>query len=274
MYKRQIYGTRAASGVILITTKSGSDTNGKIKLTYHNEFTHRVAYGKPKMLTGREYVAHRIGTDYGTDTDWWDELLSKDNFSQRHHVALNIGTEKVKMYTSFFYEKQEGVAIGDGRQDYGGRINAEFKLFDDWFVIRPSADYRQTARDNRIPYFRQAMANNPTRSPYDANSPTGYNVWTNESLDYNVLADSKLYDYYGLDKWFKPEVNLKLDIKAIPGLSYDQIIGYENRQWENHAYRTRYHRDELEESRNGSAYLGFSKIENCLLYTSDAADEL
>lgn len=257
-----IYGTRAASGVILITTKSGSDTNGKIKLTYHNEFTHRVAYGKPKMLTGREYVAHRIGTDYGTDTDWWDELLSKDNFSQRHHVALNIGTEKVKMYTSFFYEKQEGVAIGDGRQDYGGRINAEFKLFDDWFVIRPSADYRQTARDNRIPYFRQAMANNPTRSPYDANSPTGYNVWTNESLDYNVLADSKLYDYYGLDKWFKPEVNLKLDIKAIPGLSYDQIIGYENRQWENHAYRTRYHRDELEESRNGSAYLGFSKIEN------------
>ena len=68
-----IYGTRAASGVILITTKSGSDTNGKIKLTYHNEFTHRVAYGKPKMLTGHEYVAHRIGTDYGTDTDWWDD---------------------------------------------------------------------------------------------------------------------------------------------------------------------------------------------------------
>ena len=76
------------------------------------------------------------------------------------------------------------------------------------------------------------------------------------------MTDSKLYDYYGLDKWFKPEVNLKLDIKAIPGLSYDQIIGYENRQWENHAYRTRYHRDEWEESRNGSAYLGFSKIEN------------
>lgn len=257
-----IYGTRAASGVILITTKNGSDTNGKIKLVYSNEFIHRFAYGKPDMLTGRQYASHNISTDYGTDTDWWDELLNKDNFSQRHHISLNVGTAKAKMYTSFFYERNEGVAIDDSRQDYGGRVNGEFKLFDDWLTIRPAVDYRQTARDNRVPDFRQAMANNPTRSPYDPSSQTGYNVWTNESLDYNVLADSKLSDYYGLDKWFKPEINLRLDIKAIPGLSYDQIFGYENRQWEHHTYNSRYHRSELEESRNGSAYLGFSKTEN------------
>ena len=47
-----IYGTRAASGVILITTKSGSDTNGKLRLNYSNEFTHRAPFGKPDMLDG------------------------------------------------------------------------------------------------------------------------------------------------------------------------------------------------------------------------------
>ena len=42
-----IYGTRAASGVILITTKSGSNTDGKVKLTYSNELTKKQNYNAP-----------------------------------------------------------------------------------------------------------------------------------------------------------------------------------------------------------------------------------
>ena len=190
-----IYGTRAASGVILITTKSGSNTDGKVKLTYSTEFSKKQNYNAPEMLSGREYAQHNIGTDYGSDVDWWDEMINHDNFSQKHHLALELGTEKAQVYTSFFYEKNEGIAINDSRQDYGGRINANFKLFDDWLEVRPSVDYRQAARNNNFPNFQQAMRNNPTRSPYDADSETGYNVWTNESLDYNVVADSYLRDY-------------------------------------------------------------------------------
>lgn len=50
-----IYGTRAAAGVILITTKSGSNTNGKVKLTYSTELSKKQDYGKPRMLTADEY---------------------------------------------------------------------------------------------------------------------------------------------------------------------------------------------------------------------------
>ena len=46
-----IYGTRAASGVILITTKSGSNTNGKVKLNYSTELSKKQNYNKPEMLT-------------------------------------------------------------------------------------------------------------------------------------------------------------------------------------------------------------------------------
>lgn len=257
-----IYGTRAASGVILITTKSGSNTEGKVKLTYSNEFSKKQSYNAPELLSGREFASHNISTDYGSDVDWWDELINHDNFSQKHHLALEMGTEKAQLYTSFFYEKNEGIALQDDRQDYGGRLNATFKLFDDWFEVRPAVDYRQAARNNHFPNFQQALRNNPTRSPYDSKSATGYNVWVNESLDYNVVADAMLEDWYGLDKWFKPEVNMKLNIKPIEGLSYQQVLGYENRQWEQHIYYPRTHRTSIEESRNGDAYLGFSKTEN------------
>lgn len=257
-----IYGTRAAAGVIIVTTKSGSNTNGKVNLSYNTEFSHKQNYNAPDMLSASEYVGHGIGTDYGSDVNWWDELINTSNLSQKHHVTMDVGTEKAQMYTSFFYEDNEGISFQDSRKDYGGRLNANFNFFDGWLQIRPNVSYRQASRNNRYPNYQQALRNNPTRSPFDENSQTGYNVWTNESLDYNVLADAFLGDYEGIDKWFKPEVTLKLNIKAVPGLSYEQVIGYENRQWENHSYTSKYHRSEIENGRNGSAYLGFSKTEN------------
>lgn len=154
-----IYGTRAASGVILITTKSGSNTNGKVRMTYSTELTKKQNYNAPEMLSGREYVEHGISTDYGSDVDWWDELINHDNFSQKHHIALEMGTEKTQLYTSFFYENNEGIALQDARQDYGGRFNASFKLLDDWLEVRPGVDYRQAARNNHFPNFQQALRN-------------------------------------------------------------------------------------------------------------------
>lgn len=264
-----IYGTRAASGVILITTKSGSNTNGKVKLNYSTELSKKQNYGKPDMMSADEY-RHRTDvniTDYGKDADWWDALLQKNNFSQKHHLSLELGTENAQVYTSFFYENNEGMAIKDNRKDYGGRLNANFKLFDGWLEIRPIVDYRQTSRtsdgkdEDKKANFKQALYNNPTRSPYDPESPSGYNVWTGETLDYNIVADRMLTDYEGLDKWFKPEVTMKLNVKPIEGLSYTQTLGYENRQWELHQFRSRYHREEVTNNRNGWAKMDFSKTE-------------
>lgn len=257
-----IYGTRAASGVILITTKNGSNTNGKVKLSYSTELSKKQDYGKLEMLSAEEYVSYNRGTNYGASTDWYDEMINHDNFSQKHHVILEAGTEKAQFYTSFTFDDNQGIAIEDSRKDYAGRINASFKLLDDWVEIKTNTYYRQAARNKNFPNFQQALRNNPTRSPYDPTSTSGYNVWTNESHDYNTVADSKLNDYYGLDKWFQPEATLKVNIKPIPGLSVQQVVGYENRQWENHVYRSKYHRDEVSNSRKGYAYLGFSKTEN------------
>lgn len=274
-----IYGTRAASGVILITTKSGSNTNGKVKLRYSTELSKKQNYNKPEMLTADEYRARTDVNivDYGSSADWWDAMINKDNFSQKHHLSLELGSENAQVYTSFFYETNEGIAIKDDRKDYGGRLNANFKLFDGWLEIRPIVDYRRTQRtsftnndnadqndqeEDLKPNFKQALYNNPTRSPYDPDSPSGYNVWTGETLDYNIVADRMLNTYEGIDTWFKPEVTMKLNIKPVAGLSYTQTLGYENRQYELHSFDSRYHRNEVTNNRSGRAYLSFQKMEN------------
>ena len=258
-----IYGTRAAGGVILVTTKQGQATkDGKVHLTYTGEYTFRQERDKPEVLTADEYRAHNRGTDYGSSADWWDELLSDHPNAQKHVVNVSGGNEYARIYTTFMYKNDKGMAIDDERTDYAGRINANFKFLDGWLELKTHVDYRQAKRNNNAPNFQQALRNNPTRSPYDAGSQTGYNVWLNESLDYNVLADSKLYDYDGLDKWFMPDATLKLNIRSVPGLSVQQTIGWEYRQWELQTYRSKYHREELENDRTGTGYIQFSKTEN------------
>ncbi len=87
-------------------------------------------------------------------------------------------------------------------------------------------------------------------------------MWLNETLEYNTIADSNLRDYEGLDKWFMPEVSFKLNILPVQGLTFNQTLGYELRQWEEHTYTYKTSRGEIENARKGTAYLGFSKTEN------------
>ena len=256
-----IYGTRAAAGVILITTKSGTDTEGKLNLTYSTELLHRQAYAKPNVMSAEEYVANGVGKDYGSRTDWWDEAINHRNFSQKHNVAINFGTQKASVYSSFFYEKQDGIASGEWRKDYGGRLNAKYTMFDGWLEIRTNVDYRQANRNAQGAYFGQTLLNNPTRSPYDPDSVTGYNIWTDEPNDYNVIADAALNDVNSVVKWFKPEAALKLNILPVEGLSYRQTIGYSNYQTESHQYKSMHHRENVINNISGSAYLGFAKTE-------------
>ena len=261
-----IYGSRAAGGVILITTKNASGLDeGTVRLSYTGEFSHKEVMKRPDILTADEYRTLRAdqgAQDYGGDFDWYDEMINHNNFSQKHTVNLQANSKKASVYATFQYNDNEGIAIEDGREDIAGRINANFKALEGWLDIAVKADYRRAKRNNNAPNFAQAVRNNPTRSAYDPNSESGYNVWLAESLEYNTIADVKLRDYEGLDQWLKPEVSAKLNILPVEGLSYTQTMGYELRQWEEHTYRYSAHRTEVENNRKGTAYLGFSKTEN------------
>ena len=261
-----IYGSRAAGGVILITTKNASGLDeGTVRLSYTGEFSHKDVLTRPDVLNAEEFLEYRAlqgAVDYGDNFNWYEEMLNKNNFSQKHTVNLQANSKKASIYATFQYNDLQGVAMEDERQDIAGRVNANFKAVEGWLDIAVKADYRRAVRNNNNPNFAQAIRNNPTRGAYDDKSNTGYNIWLYEDLQYNTIAAVKLYDYWGLDQWFKPEVSAKLNILPVQGLSYTQTMGYELRQWENHTYRWSTHQDEVSVNRKGTAYQGFSKTEN------------
>jgi len=260
-----IYGSRASNGVLLITTKTSKVTNGSVKLNYSGEAVLKQATNKPRMLTADEYVRYNRGTDYGSKVDWWDESMNEDKWSQRHVFSLQSGIRNSQVYASMSYEDMTGLKKFEESSRYSGRFNANFKLMDDWLEIKTHVDYRQNKRKGFGSDFtlnlEQALRNNPTRSPYDPDSQTGYNIWLNENLDYNTIADAATNRSEAMDKWFKPDVTLRLNILSVPGLAVQQTIAYENRQREQHQWKSRYHREQLEYGYTGWAKLLFSKTE-------------
>jgi TonB-linked SusC/RagA family outer membrane protein len=77
----------------------------------------------------------------------------------------------------------------------------------------------------------------------------------------NEIGEAALKTDEGLDKWFRPDVSLKLNVLPVKGLSYKQTAAYENRQWEHHFYRSMFSREEIRAGRKGWAELEFSKTE-------------
>ncbi len=257
-----IYGTRATGGVILITTKKAKA--GKLRLSYTGEVLFKQAFGKPDLLSAADYISTYEGAknDEGHNTDWWDEALRDNPTSHRHTISLQGGAETARIFASVMYEDDRGVLRGDARKDYSGRINADFKLFDGWLDISTHVNYRQAARNQNKPSVEGVMRANPTQAVRDSENPTGWNIWTTgDNTEMNEIGEAALRRDEGLDKWFRPDVSLKLNILPVKGLSYQQTIGYENRQWEKHFYRSMFSREELRAGRKGWAELEFNKTE-------------
>lgn len=257
-----IYGTRATGGVILVTTKKAS--TGKLQATYTSELLLKKAFGKPDLLNAQDYIATYEGAknDEGHETDWWNEALRDNPTSQRHIVTLQGGQETARIFASLMYDENKGVLRGDDRQDYAGRINTDFKLLNGWLDVSSHLSYRQAKRNQSAPSIEGIMRANPTQAVRDPNSQTGWNIWTTgDNTEMNEIGEAALKTNEGMDKWFRPDVSLKLNILPVEGLSYQHTFAYENRQWERHYYRSMFSREELRAGRKGWAEMNYSKTE-------------
>jgi TonB-linked SusC/RagA family outer membrane protein len=255
-----IYGTRATGGVILITTKQASE--GKMKLSYTGEVIFKNTFGKPRVMNTQEFLQYNTAaTNYGGDYDWYDAALSDNPTSQRHVVSLNGGSRDARIFATAVYEDNRGTMWGDDRIDFSGRLNGAFKVMDGWLDINTHLAYRQADRNQAnagTPIF-----NNPTQSPYDGYPSASWPYTISMVAARNPLYDAQNTTDKGLDKWFRPDVDLKLNILPIEGLSYNQTFGYENRQWERKRYEPSYlQRGEwINRSGLGTALIEFSKTD-------------
>lgn len=254
-----IYGTRAAGGVILITTKRAKQ--GRVNVNYTGEFSIESIRKYPDLLSSSEYVEYGLGEDYGSDTDWFKELTNELPFSQRHTVSLSGGTEAAQVYTSFMAQDQKGIVIGDNRKDYSGRINARFNLFDGLVEVRANAQFHEAERDNRNSsgIFKMAFGLNPTIPLYDPENPSDYNVVGNgiSGTSFNPVADIMLRTKNGKDQWLLADATVKINL--MKGLSLQGTVGIDKRQYQEYTYVSHDHKESIDNSRRGGASHKFSK---------------
>ena len=124
-----IYGSRAAGGVILITTKRGSGS--KTQINYDGYVTASTVANKPDLLNAQEWrdANHALGKNistsdqYNADTDWFDEML-RTGISQQHSLSLSGGSSNSNYRASYTFMDRNGVA----RDNYMTRHSFRFQF--------------------------------------------------------------------------------------------------------------------------------------------------
>jgi TonB-linked SusC/RagA family outer membrane protein len=136
-----IYGSRAANGVILITTKKGQ--SGKTKVNYSFEGGLQAIAGKIDILSTADYIKtiNELALERGQSivfndadiqridkgTNWQDEILT-EAFIQNHNLSFSGGNDALSYFTSFNYLHQDGIVKNTGFEKIGARLNVESKF--------------------------------------------------------------------------------------------------------------------------------------------------
>lgn len=153
-----LYGSRAANGVILITTKSGqkgkpvfsfkadwgfSDFAMEFRPTIGGEERRNMIYQALKdgamvyeeyseesaIAYADEYIDYYAPVPWCGYTDWRDIMFRKGSH-QTYEFSAAGGTDKLKYYSSLAYLKQEGITMSSGLERVSGRLNVDYTATD------------------------------------------------------------------------------------------------------------------------------------------------
>lgn len=182
-----IYGSRAANGVILVTTKRGK--KGQTSVTYRGYVGWQSPTDTPETVSAEEYMIlsretsfndgkesiytddyiaryrenNRIDPDNYPLTDWQDQILTGSGFTHNHNLSLTASTERVRVMTSFGYLDQKGIIKRTDYQRYNVRNNMNID-FSDKLSMRFDVSFVNGDR-RRIPQQNTLFNYMNTRDP-------------------------------------------------------------------------------------------------------------
>jgi TonB-linked SusC/RagA family outer membrane protein len=145
-----IYGSQAANGVILVTTKQGSKGKGQVSFDAYYGVQNVVR--KVPLLNAKEYMMimdeQQINSGLDpfnwsnmgdlADTDWMNQMIKKDAKTQNYSLNIAGGSEASTYSMSLNYTSQEGVVGGSAVSNYeryGARLNSEHKLYKNVLLV-------------------------------------------------------------------------------------------------------------------------------------------
>jgi TonB-linked SusC/RagA family outer membrane protein len=254
-----IYGSRAAAGVILITTKRAK--TGDVSLTYNMEFGIEKPTALPEYVDTKRYMQmtnelrwndnNNNANEYPTytkdvidnytalnaenpnkypDTDWVGLMLNDYAPRQSHIVSITAGTKVVRTKASLVYDKTDGLFDGKSYERFTARFNNDVTISKSLSVGFDLFFKRSIAENPNIDPMYNTLISAPVYAAKWADGrvaegKTGANIWGMTFLGgYNNGWYNQLGGKMSLD--FTPFDGLKLSAIISPTLGFDKVKNF------------------------------------------------
>lgn len=254
-----IYGSRAANGVVLITTKRGK--SGAASIAYDVNYGIQSQIKKLDMMNATEWATfyneqqlNDVGKTYFTDEQIaamgtgvdWQSLVFHDAPIQNHNLMVMGGTEKARVLVSGSAMARDGIIPNSKYDKYNLRSNIDYK-FNDRFDLQLNMVYTRTGRNDQDSgggnrggsLIAGALASPPSLQPYNEdgsyqNLQLAYPFISNALLNpLNVLNETSDITHANLGN-----INMALGYQLVKGLSIRASLGIENNDYQTDGYRT------------------------------------
>lgn len=260
---KAVYGSQAANGVILITTKTGRvaakptitysgsyavsspTVNSKLlrrdafldkikDINYLTAFTKESGYTVPNpnwtFANSELFPVSIAGVNSTNDYDWYGDL-TQNSIIMNHALSISGGSEKTKYFMSGGHTKEQGFIKNDDYGRYTMRINLDTKLTD-WLTVGANTSGSITDFFKDSPDMNSIVSTNPLVFPRDENgnyriNPIGdfnVNPFLSAENDRSEIQTRLVGNFYSIFR-----------IPALPGFTYRVNFGNNLKFFKNYA---------------------------------------
>lgn len=266
-----IYGARASNGVVIITTKRGSDK--KPVINFNAYYGVQQAWKRLEMLDAKEWMLYRndlAGTEVFSQDDInnikvnvdWQDVIFRTAPMSNYELSSTSGNDKTRVFMSGNWFKQEGILIGTDYQRLNGRLNVDHKMSSKLTV--GTSIGLSFAKTNRVE--GDQSLHGPL--PNGISTPAIFPIY-NEDGSYNQdgpysnalsIANEAINQNFS----YRTIANAYGDYKILPGLTFSTKWGMDFLNFREHAY-------ESTKTVQGAKYngLGFETYTNVLNLVSN-----
>lgn len=238
-----IYGSVAANGVVIITTKNGKKGETHIDFNTYVSMTNvakrlelinaeqyksviKSMYDNYNMYAGpnsQEKIPSYCMTNTGVDTDWQDEMM-RTGISQNYMFSVRGGGETAQYSVSYNHADDKGIFLGnDYRQD-----NARMKVHMSKYIFDIDANigFRYTKNHQPTYSLKEVYGISPLVPVYDDSQKYGFGLTSTQGLPAN---NNPMADYYynkQETKKYYTTANVSLGIKITDWLNFKTSYAY------------------------------------------------
>lgn len=238
-----IYGTRGTNGVILITTKRGSNFNDKAETQVEYSGYMNVAWVNSSngMANADDFRnlstwtgGKMSGVDLGSSTDWTKAITRTAAITHNHNLAISGAHKNFTYRASVNYKGAQGIAKNNGRQEVIAKLAADQKALDGWLQLQYDFSYMHYRNDRTESYYKMAAELNPTMPILDDKAANGYYVDGLSNGQYNPVEALNNKERYDDGNFFRGSLKAIVNIKAVEGLKLNAFAAIE--EGDNHSY--------------------------------------